>query len=117
MHTWSTPYGYYRKLNLFSFSEDPSKQEKVQNDDIDPVETQEEEEKQISIDNRSSLGSAIVNRVRKCPYKSCKKFNVKIDQDNWILCNGCMKQYCFLCGRAIHGTGHFGKKCERRTPI
>jgi len=71
----------------------------------------------ISINNQSAIGSAIVKRVKQCPTKLCKKLNVKIDQDNWMVCNGCMKQYCFLCGKGINGTRHFEKKCQRYTPI
>ena len=69
----------------------------------------------ISIDNKSATGATIISRVRRCPTKLCKKFNVKIDQDNWIVCSQCMKQYCFLCGRMIYGVRHFEKKCPRYT--
>ncbi|CAF1174523.1 unnamed protein product [Adineta steineri] len=78
---------------------------------------EEEDNQQISIDNRSVLGSAIVNRVKQCPYKQCKRYNAKIGEDNWIVCNGCMKQYCFICRRQIYGKQHFKKKCQRFTPI
>lgn len=94
----------------------PKQQETIQDEDTDSDEKEEEDGK-ISIDNRSTIGSAIVNRVKTCPFKSCKKLNVKIGQDNWIVCNGCMKQYCFSCGRAIFGTRHFIKKCQRYTPV
>ncbi len=69
----------------------------------------------ISIDNRSIVGSAIVKRVRRCPSSFCKKINVKADLDNWIVCSGCMRQFCFLCGNGINGTRHFDKKCQRYT--
>jgi hypothetical protein len=97
---------------------------KQENEETPSNQAEEEEEEEqnerdlkISIDNRSTFGSAIVSRVRQCPFKICRKLNVKIDQDNWIVCNGCMKQYCFLCGRAIFGTRHFDKKCQRYTRI
>jgi len=89
-------------------------------------EEQEEEEEiserknediKLSIDNRSSIGSIIIKRVKPCPYLSCQKINVKIDRDNWMVCSGCMKQYCFLCGYAFNGTRHFKKKCERYTSV
>ncbi|CAF0833076.1 unnamed protein product [Rotaria sordida] len=87
-----------------------------QETDLDEIEdNQNEQDSGISIDNKSTIGAAIINRVRRCPTKSCKKLNIKIDQDNWIICNQCMKQYCFLCRRIIYGKRHFEKKCQRYT--
>ena len=86
--------------------------------ETDEGEEEEEEDKQtakIAIDNRSTFGAAIISRVRQCPLRQCKKNNVKVDRDNWIICSGCMKQFCFVCGRIIFGTRHFGKKCQRYT--
>ncbi|CAF1331820.1 unnamed protein product [Rotaria sordida] len=87
------------------------------NKEINIDEDQNEEDLEISINNRSTIGSAIVNRVKQCPAKSCRKLNVKMDKDNWMVCNECMKQFCFQCGRLIHGTRHFEKKCQRYTTI
>jgi hypothetical protein len=91
--------------------------EKIDANEIEGEGNEIEKDLKISIDNRSSIGSAIIKRVKLCPTKSCRKPNVKIDQDNWMVCNGCMKQYCFLCGHGINGTRHFEKKCDRYTPI
>jgi hypothetical protein len=81
------------------------------------ISERKNEDIKLSIDNRSSIGSIIIKRVKPCPYLSCQKINVKIDRDNWMVCSGCMKQYCFLCGYAFNGTRHFKKKCERYTPV
>ena len=90
----------------------PSEQE------IDQVnENQSEQDLKITINNKSAIGSAIVKRVKPCPNRSCRRLNVKIDQDNWIVCNECMKAYCFSCGRIVNGTRHYDKKCERYTPV
>ncbi|CAF0978966.1 unnamed protein product [Rotaria sp. Silwood1] len=87
-----------------------------QETDLDQIEDdQNDQDLGLSIDNKSTVGAAIVNRVRRCLNKSCKKLNIKIDQDNWIICNQCMKQYCFLCGKCIYGKRHFEKKCQRYT--
>lgn len=77
--------------------------------------TEEKEDFKISIDNQSLIGSAIIRRIKICPRANCQKKNVKFDQDNWIICSECRKQYCFLCGRTVNGTKHFEKKCERYT--
>ncbi|CAM4804306.1 unnamed protein product [Rotaria magnacalcarata] len=76
-----------------------------------------DEDLKISIDNRSTIGSIILNRVKVCPSKSCKKTNVKMKEDNWMICSTCMKQYCFLCGAGVNGQKHFANKCIRNTPI
>jgi hypothetical protein len=89
--------------------------EKINSDQTDKDEN--EEDSKIWINNRSVIGTAIINRVKQCPFKVCKKFNAKVDQDNWLICSQCMKQYCFLCGRNVYGKKHFEKKCQRYTPI
>ncbi|CAF2922672.1 unnamed protein product [Rotaria sp. Silwood2] len=75
------------------------------------------EDSKLLINNRSFIGSAIVKRVKACPNTSCQKLNVKIGDDNWIVCNGCLKQYCFSCVEPINGVQHFHKKCDRYTPL
>ncbi|CAF0925108.1 unnamed protein product [Adineta steineri] len=76
-----------------------------------------EDDFMIAVNNQSAIGSVILNRVRECPSKICQKINVKITEDNWMVCSACMKQYCFLCGSGIHGPKHFNKKCLRYTSI
>jgi hypothetical protein len=71
----------------------------------------------ILINNRSIIGSAIVKRVKQCPNNSCNKLNVKMGEDNWIVCNECLEEYCFSCLETILGPQHFGKKCDRYTTI
>jgi hypothetical protein len=78
---------------------------------------EEEQDSKIVINNRSFIGSAIVKRVKECPNSSCKTLNVKMGEDNWIVCTGCLKQYCFSCVNAIDGPQHFHKKCDRFTPL
>jgi len=80
-------------------------------------EEQNEEEFKISFDNQSIIGSVILNRVKQCPKEFCGKNNVKIAQDNWIVCNACNTQYCFLCGNTLKGAQHFDKRCVRYTPV
>ncbi|UJR17412.1 hypothetical protein I4U23_004307 [Adineta vaga] len=80
-------------------------------------EDENEQDSKIVINNRSFLGAAVVKRVRPCPNTSCEKLNVKIGEDNWIVCNGCLKQYCFSCVELINGAHHFDKKCDRYTPL
>ncbi|CAF1608031.1 unnamed protein product, partial [Adineta ricciae] len=72
-----------------------------------------EEDETVVINNRSFLGSAIVKRVKACPDIACQKLNVKMGDDNLIVCEECLEQYCFLCGEAINGLKHFKKKCKR----
>ncbi|CAF1034252.1 unnamed protein product [Rotaria sp. Silwood1] len=112
------------EFNKAAYLVETSVHEKAeQNEEIpsDQAHEQEQEENdedlKISIDNKSVIGSAILNRVAKCPNKSCKKINVKITQDNWIICSACMKQFCFLCGCGVKTSEHFGKKCLRTTPV
>jgi hypothetical protein len=78
------------------------------------VKVSEDDEKVI-INNRSFIGSAIVKRVKPCPNVSCQKLNVKMGDDNWIVCKGCLEQYCFLCTQPIKGLQHFQKRCDRHT--
>ncbi|CAF0747229.1 unnamed protein product [Adineta steineri] len=76
-----------------------------------------EDDFMIAVNNQSAIGSVILNRVRECPSKICQKMNVKITEDNWMVCSACMKQYCFLCGSGIHAPKHFNKKCLRYSSI
>ena len=85
--------------------------------EVSSSETNREEDTTISINNRTFLGSAILKRVKECPSTICRKVNIKVNQDNWIVCNACMKQFCFRCGRAINGVQHFDDGCQRYTPI
>ncbi|UJR18884.1 hypothetical protein I4U23_022012 [Adineta vaga] len=80
-------------------------------------ENESEEETKFIINNRSLIGAAIVRRVKACPNDSCQKLNAKIGEDNWIVCTGCMKQYCFSCSESIKGGQHFKRKCDRYTPL
>ena len=73
------------------------------------------EDETVVINNRSFIGSAIVKRVKPCPNVSCQKLNVKMGDDNWIVCSECLEQYCFLCAEPIKGLQHFQKKCDRHT--
>ena len=85
--------------------------EKSGEDETDSDETK------ISFDNQSLIGFAILNRVKQCPNKYCGKNNVKIGQDNWMVCSACHKEYCFLCERSFNGGQHFEKKCSRYTSV
>jgi hypothetical protein len=76
-----------------------------------------DEEIEISFDNQSLIGFAILNRVKQCPNKYCGKNNVKIGQENWMVCSACTKEYCFLCRKTINGAQHFEKKCQRYTSV
>jgi hypothetical protein len=105
-------------LNILYFILVKTPKEEIEKIDSDETEENKtEQDSKILINNRSIIGSAIIKRVKKCPNTLCKKLNVKIDQDNWIVCNGCMKQFCFLCGHGINGAQHFEKKCERYTVL
>ncbi|CAF1164122.1 unnamed protein product [Adineta ricciae] len=86
-------------------------------DENQPQEGERKEETKFVINNKSLIGAAIVQRVKPCPNTSCKKFNVKIGEDNWIVCTGCMKQFCFSCLQSINGAQHFQRKCDRYTPF
>ncbi|CAF0979459.1 unnamed protein product [Adineta steineri] len=104
-----------KALNKVTNTAYSSKQETTQNKDIDSGE--KEDDQKVSGNNRLDAHSVIVNRVKQCPSKSCKKFNMKMSADNWMICSRCMKQYCFICGSVVHGKIHFAKKCKRQTPI
>ncbi|CAF2537677.1 unnamed protein product [Rotaria sp. Silwood2] len=107
---------YDRQSNqIESVKEDLNKVANIDNSSEQETDSDEIKDLAVSIDNKSTIGAAIVSRVRRCPGKLCKKLNIKIDQDNWIICNECMKQFCFLCGHAIFGSRHFEKKCQRYT--
>ncbi|CAF3992658.1 unnamed protein product [Adineta steineri] len=95
-------------LNLAKSSE-----QKIDSDQL--KENENEQNSKILINNRSLLGSAIIKRVKQCPNSLCNKLNVKIEEDNWIVCNGCLKQFCFSCSQLIDGPRHFEKKCDRYT--
>ncbi|CAF1536817.1 unnamed protein product [Rotaria magnacalcarata] len=84
------------------------------NKKLDTAKISEEDEK-VVINNRSFIGSAIVKRVKPCPNSSCQKLNVKMGDDNLIICNDCLEQYCFSCAKPINGLQHFQKKCDRYT--
>jgi len=71
----------------------------------------------ISIYNDTVMGAAIMKHVKGCPVETCRKKNVKVGEDNWVVCSQCMSQYCFLCGNKVRNAEHFGKKCHRFTPI
>ncbi len=102
----------------FDFFLVKSAQQEKEKIDFDSTEDNENEhDSKILINNRSLIGSVVISRVSQCPMELCKKFNVKIDQDNWIVCKDCMQQYCFICGRSFNGIRHFKKKCERYTPV
>ena len=75
----------------------------------------DEEDAVIVVDNRSSLGAAMLSRVKKCPSKQCHILNVRLGNDNLISCSECQKPYCFLCGKRVNGERHFAKKCQRYT--
>ncbi len=80
-------------------------------------EDDDDEDFMISINNQSAIGSAILSRVKPCPHDGCKKINVKVTQDNWMVCSACMQQYCFICGCVVNGPSHYGNKCLRRTVV
>ncbi|CAF3290258.1 unnamed protein product [Rotaria sp. Silwood2] len=131
--TWNTPEGpqvpQITSLLYHSFMTQPVESIKEalnKKSDIAEVSEQnientssdkQKEDSKILINNRSFIGSAIVKRVKACPNNLCQKLNVKIGEDNWIVCNGCLKQYCFSCLEIIHGSQHFQKKCDRYTPL
>ena len=102
-------------LSCFLVKSAQQEKEKIDSDSTEDDEN--EHDSKILINNRSVIGSVVISRVSQCPMELCKKFNVKIDQDNWIVCKDCMQQYCFICGRSFNGTRHFKKKCERYTPV
>jgi len=83
------------------------------NEDDETKEKQNEKELRISFDSLSVIGFAILNRGKQCP----NKLSGKIAGDNWMMCSGCMKQYCFLCTSTFNGVQHFDKKCVRYTRI
>ncbi|CAF3212586.1 unnamed protein product [Rotaria sp. Silwood2] len=89
--------------------------EKTDSDQL--TEDENKQDTKILINNRSFIGSSIVKRVTQCQNTSCNKFNVKIADDNWIVCSGCFKQYCFSCLNTIKGPMHFQKECDRYTPV
>ncbi|CAF0841515.1 unnamed protein product [Rotaria sordida] len=98
--------------------EKPKQHEEIPSDQAHKQEQQENDnDLSILIDDESTIGSVILNRVTTCPNKACRKINVKITSDNWMICSACMKQFCFLCGSGVNGIKHFEKKCLRVTPI
>ncbi|CAF0741202.1 unnamed protein product [Adineta ricciae] len=99
---------------LFKFMKNSEKMEPLQEE---VKQATKSANSKISIDNRSAIGSAIVSRVKQCPNKSCKKFIVKVNRDNWIVCDGCRRQFCFLCEQKIVSTDHYVRKCERYTSL
>lgn len=74
-----------------------------------------EEDGTVVINNRSFLGTAVVKRVKPCPNGTCQNLNVKMGDDNWIVCDECLEHYCFLCTEPINGVQHFNKNCHRYT--
>ncbi|UJR06916.1 hypothetical protein I4U23_011205 [Adineta vaga] len=116
---WTTAEGYNspKMISLLYHSSMDQSVESMKeeiNKKIDTAKISAEDET-VVINNRSFLGSAIVKRVKACPDIACQKLNVKIGDDNLIVCEDCLEQYCFLCGETINGLKHFEKKCNRHT--
>ncbi|CAF4182242.1 unnamed protein product, partial [Rotaria sp. Silwood2] len=112
------------ELNKVAYLFDTPMEEKIkQHEEISSDEAHEQEQQKndddlsILIDNESTIGSFILNRVTTCPNEAYRKINVKVTQDNWMLCSACMKQFCFLCGSGVNGINHFEKKCLRSSPV
>ncbi|CAF1331850.1 unnamed protein product [Rotaria sordida] len=119
--TWSTAEGpQHPQITslLYHSSTDQSVQSirEELNNKLDTAKVSEDDQ-QVVINNRSFIGSAIIKRVKLCPNNLCKKLNVKIADDNWIVCDECLQQYCFSCAEPINGLQHFQKKCDRYTSL
>ncbi|CAF4585484.1 unnamed protein product, partial [Rotaria sp. Silwood2] len=106
------------ELNKVAYLVDTSVEEKPkQHKDIPSDQAHEQEEQKddddlsILIDDESTIGSVILNRVITCPNEACRKTNVKVTQDNWMVCSACMEQFCFLCGSGVNGIKYFEKIC------
>ncbi|AES95805.1 putative transcription factor C2H2 family [Medicago truncatula] len=98
----SDPYGHFREggsCELFP-------QEMV--DNWQPRINPRQEVQQIHAELFHLGGSA-------CP--SCRQFNVKIGNNNHMLCWACQSHYCYLCNKTVRrGTKHYGPKgCKQHT--
>ncbi|CAF4920697.1 unnamed protein product [Rotaria sp. Silwood1] len=82
------------ELNKVAYLVDTPVQEKLKQHEDIPSDQEHEQEQQkndedlsILIDDESTIGSVILNRVITCPNEACRKINVKITQDNWMVCS------------------------------
>eukprot|EP01097_Dermamoeba_algensis_P011439 TRINITY_DN8873_c0_g1_i1.p1 TRINITY_DN8873_c0_g1~~TRINITY_DN8873_c0_g1_i1.p1 ORF type:complete len:380 (-),score=33.70 TRINITY_DN8873_c0_g1_i1:53-1192(-) len=55
-------------------------------------------------------------RSRMCP--NCKQLNMKTERNNHMICYSCKTHICFLCGKIIRSTTHFGAGgCKQHSDI